>query len=356
MVDELYIMNSTPEHKRVLLTGVTGFLGSHTAIQLLQKGYHVLGTLRDIDRADSIRNTIGKYTTNSDNLTFAEADLLDRNIWRELTKNMDFVQHIASPFPAGLPKSESDLLLPARSGTLDIMEAATLNGVKRIVVTSSIGAIAYGKSSQELKQTLDENSWTDENNLKDTTAYYRSKTIAEKAAWDYLKNNDTGLELSTVCPGAILGPILENDFGTSANIVISLLNGSLPALPKIRFDVVDVRSVADLLIRVMEMPKAAGNRYIAASARMSFKDIAVMLKQTYPGIKIPRYEMPGMFTRLLSLFQPLLKPVLLETVQRRVDLNKAKRELQWMPISAAHAVISCAESAIKHKLIASWKN
>jgi len=234
-------MNSA-EHKVVLFTGVSGFLDSHVAIQLLQKGYH-LGTLRYIHRVDSIRNTIGNYATNSNNLTFTEADLLDRNIWGELTKNMDFVQHIASPFPAGLPKSESDLLFSARLGTLDIMEVATLNRVKGIVVTYYIGAIAYAKSSQELEQTLDENSWTDENNLKDTTACYRSKTTTEKAAWDYLKNNDTNLEVSTVCPGAILGPMLENDFGTCAKIVVTLLKGSLSAVTKIHFDDVYVRWV-----------------------------------------------------------------------------------------------------------------
>lgn len=341
----------TMSNKRVLLTGVTGFLGSHTAIQLLNKGYEVVGTLRSKDRINSIKEVIGKHTTNINNLTFVEADLNDSNIWLDLTKNIDYIQHVASPFPRDVPKHENELIIPAKQGTLNILKAATANKVKRVVMVSSLGAVAYGKTKRELNKVFNENDWTDVTNQKDTTPYYRSKTIAEKVAWDFIKQEKSSLELTTICPGAILGPVIDNDFGTSANIIISLLNSSLPALPKIEFDIVDVRSVSDLLIRAMEMPQAAGNRYIAASEHFTFKEIAQILKQEYPNRKIPSWELPNFVTKLFSIFQPLLRPVLLENVKRKTDINKAKKELQWQPLSAKEAVIACAESILENKIV-----
>jgi len=337
--------------KRVLLTGVTGFLGSHTAIQLLNKGYEVVGTLRSKDRINSIREVIGKHTANINKLTFVEADLNDSNIWLKLTKNIDYIQHVASPFPRDVPKNENELIIPAKQGTLNILKAATSNNVKRVVMVSSLGAIAYGKTKSELDKVFNENDWTDVTNQKDTTPYYRSKTIAEKVAWDFIKQEKSTLELTTVCPGAILGPVIDNDFGTSANIIISLLNGSLPALPKIEFDIVDVRSVADLLIRAMEMSKAAGNRYIAASEHFTYKETAQILKQEYPERKIPSLELPNFVTKLFSIFQPLLRPVLLENVKRKINISKAKKDLQWQPLSAKEAIIACAESVLEKKIV-----
>jgi len=206
----------TMNNKRILLTGITGFLGSHTAIQLLNRGYEVVGTLQNKDRINSIREIIGKNTANIDKLTFAIANLNDSAIWFELTKNIDCVHHIASPFPRELPKHENDLIVPAKQGTLNVLKAASANNVKRVVMVSSIAAIVYGKSKDELNKVFDESDWTDETSDKDTTPYFKSKAIAEKAAWEFIKQNNSNLELVTVCPGAILGPVLENDFGTSA--------------------------------------------------------------------------------------------------------------------------------------------
>ncbi|HEY5371276.1 MAG TPA: aldehyde reductase, partial [Hanamia sp.] len=329
--------------KRVLLTGVTGFLGSHTAIQLLNKGYKVVGTLRSKDRIDSIREVIGKKTSNINNLSFVEADLNNSDKWLELTRDIDYIQHIASPFPRTMPKSENELIIPAKNGILNILKAAKTNHVKRVVMVSALGAITYGKTKRELNTIFNENDWTDVSNYKDTTPYYRSKTIAEKVAWDFIKEEKTELELTTICPGAILGPVIDTDFGNSANIIISLLNGSLPALPKIEFDIVDVRSVADLLIKAMEMPQAA-NRYIASSGHFNYKEIAQILKKEYPDRKIPSIELPDFVTKIFSIFQPLLKPVLLENVKRKIDTSKATKELNWQPLPSKEAIISCAKS------------
>ena len=329
------------------MTGVTGFLGSHTAIQLLERGYDVIGTLRSRDRAASIKAVIAKYTSHVDKLTFAEADLADANVWNTLTKGVDFVQHIASPFPRELPKQENDLLIPAKNGTLNVLRAASANKVKRVVVTSSTGAVIYGKSRGQRSDIFDETDWTDINNKKDTTPYFRSKTIAERAAWEFMENNQTGMELATVCPGAILGPVLEKDFGTSANIVIKMLDGSMPAVPDIGFDLVDVRSVADLLILAMERPEAANERFICSADYLKFKEVAQILKEKYPQKKIPLGTLPDFLVRLFSNFDKSLKPVLLDlSVERKVDNAKAKRLLNWEPRSGKEAVISCAESVI----------
>ncbi len=334
--------------EKVLLTGISGFLGSHTAIQLLEKGYQVIGTLRSLKRADEIRKMIARHTAHIDQLSFVEADLLNTEIWKKLTQGVDYVQHIASPFPRELPKNDAELVEPARLGTLNVLKAAAQNGVKRVVITSSMAAIAYGKNPSERNQVFDETSWTDETNLKDTTPYYRSKTIAEKAAWNFMKTEAPQMELATVCPGAILGPVLEEDFGTSANIVIKLLDGSTPALPKIGFEIVDVRSVADLQIRAMIDPKAKNQRYFASAGYLKFKEIAQLLKQTYPKRRISQMMLPDFMVRLYSNIDKVLKPILIELgSERKISHQKAVRELGWQPISKQEAVLTCAESIIK---------
>lgn len=332
---------------KVLLTGVTGFLGSHTTIQLLEKGYQVIGTLRNLKRSEAIRKVIGAHTSRIANLTLVEADLSDESIWMEITKGVGFVQHIASPFPRTLPKDENDLIIPAKNGTLNVLKAAARNGVKRLVLTSSTGAVAYGKSKEELQRVMDENDWTDISNKKDSTPYFRSKTIAEKAAWDFVQANDNEIELTTVCPGAILGPVLENDFGTSANIVIKALDGSMPAVPNIGFEIVDVRSVSDLLIKAMESPHSANQRFIASAGYMNFMDIAQVLKASYPKRKIPSASLPNFAVRLFSNFDRSLKPILLDLgIERKLKVTKAIDVLDWQPIAKEEALLACAKSVL----------
>lgn len=336
----------------VLLTGVTGFLGSHLAIQLLNKGYHVTGTMRSLERADSIKSIISNHTDNLSNLSLAEANLMEEQKWLEVTKGMDYVQHVASPFPRELPKHEEDLIVPAKQGTLNVLKAAAQNGVKRVVLTSSSGAIVYGRERSERSGTYTEEDWTNVQNKKDSTPYFRSKTIAEHAAWDFIMQDSSGMELTTICPGAILGPVLENDFGTSANIVIKTMDGSTPAIPKIGFDMVDVRSVADLHISAMENPEAAGERFIGSSGFLSFKDVADILREKYPEKKIPKSSLPNFMVRLISNIEKSLKPILIDLgVERRVDHSKAVKLLKWQPIPVKDAVLSCAESVVRLNLV-----
>ena len=338
--------------EKVLLTGITGFLGSHTAIQLLEKGYEVIGTLRDLKRADHIKEIISAHTGKTTNLSFALAELSDEKIWIELTKGVDFIQHIASPFPRTLPKHEDELILPAKNGVLNILKAASLYKVKRVVLTSSSSAVLYGKQAGHESGTFNEDTWTDIMQIADTTPYFRSKTIAEHAAWEFIDSDSSGMELVTVLPGAILGPVLEEDFGTSANIVLKMLDGSIPALPNIGFDVVDVRSVAEMLILAMELPQAANERFISSAGYLSFETISALLREKYPERKIPKMILPNLLTRLFALFDKTLQPVLLDLGKiRKADNSKALKVLGWKPISNKDAVIACAESLIRLGLV-----
>ncbi|NIJ52656.1 SDR family oxidoreductase [Dyadobacter arcticus] len=344
------------ENKRkVLLTGITGFVGSHTAIQLLQKGYQVIGTLRDMKRADSIKRVLAQHTSHTDNLSFEEADIQDESIWQKLMTGVDYVQHIASPFPKVMPKDENDLIIPARQGNINILSAASSCGVKRVVITSSTAAISYGQPKERRRRIFDETDWTDLNHKDDITPYYKSKVIAEQAAWNFIKNDHSGLELSVVCPGLILGPLLEVDFNASANVVIKLLDGSMPALPQMGFDMVDVRSIASLLILAMEQPQAANQRYIGSAGYLAFSEMAGVLKKTYPKMKIPSRRLPNFLVHILSFFDSTLEPVLLDLgTERKMNNSKAANELSWKPIKPEEAVLSSAASIlqlgiVKHK-------
>jgi dihydroflavonol-4-reductase len=336
---------------KVLQTGISGLLGSHTAIYLLENGYEVTGTLRSLDRAEAIKTLLARHTRHVGNLRLAQAELTDEQAWRDLTNGMHYVQHIASPFPRELPKHEYDLILPAKNGVLHMLRAAASNGVKRVVLTSS-SAVMYGRPKGQESGVYDETAWTDTTNQADTTAYYRSKTLAEKAAWDFMATDTSGLELVSVLPGLLLGPVLEEDFGTSTTIVLKLLDGSLPAVPAIGFDVVDVRSVVDLLRRAMEQPAAAGQRYLGTAGFLTYAQVAALLRTHFPGRHIPHRVLPNFLTRLFSWFDPSVRPILLDLgQQRKGDSRKAKQQLQWQALDPQEAVIACAESLLTLGLV-----
>ncbi|GAB3641333.1 SDR family oxidoreductase [Spirosoma arcticum] len=335
-------------NKKVLLTGITGFVGLHTAIQLLEKGYQVTGTLRDMKKADSIKKIIARHTSNTDKLSFVEADIQDESIWQKLMIGVDYVQHIASPFPKVMPKDENELIKPARDGNLNVLSAAAACKVKRVVIVSSGAAINYGLPKEQRSGSFDETHWTDVNSKEDITPYFKSKVIAEKAAWDFMKNDHSGLELVAICPGVILGPLLQKEFNASTNIVVKLLDGSMPALPKLGFELVDVRSIASLLVLAMEQPRAANQRYIGSAGYLEFSDMSGILKKAYPEMKIPSLKLPNFIVHILSLFDATLKPVLLDLgTERKMNNSKAVNELGWKPIKPEESVLSCAASILQ---------
>ncbi|MEL6632942.1 MAG: aldehyde reductase [Bacteroidota bacterium] len=335
---------------RVLVTGITGFIGSHVAIQLLEKGYEVVGTLRNPNRTDSIQESIAKHTKHTDRLSFAQAELMDAESWKQAMKGIEYVMHVASPISTTTPKDENEMIIPAREGTLNVLRAATEAGVKRVVITSSVAAISYNDARGSHAKFTEED-WTDIANPS-VNAYIKSKTLAERAAWDFIRQQAGAPELATVNPSLVLGPVLEKDLGSSAVLVKRLLDGSFPALPKLGFPIVDVRSVADLHLLAMEKEEAAGERFIAGGAFMWMDEIAQILKEAYPSRKVPIGKLPNFLFRLMALFDAQTRSVLGElNTPRPVDISKAQNLLGWKPIAEKEAVLATAESLMKYGVI-----
>lgn len=232
------------------------------------------------------------------------------------------------------------------------MKAANKNNVKRVIMVSALAAIIYGKQKSELDKVFNESHWTNENNNKDTTLDVRGKTIAEKTAWEFIEQNNSELELTTVLPGTILGPVLEKYHGRSAHLITKLLDSSSGSLPKVGFEIVDVRSVADLLIKAMETPQAANERYIASSEYLTYKEIALLLQEHFPDRNMSISVLPYFAAKLASYFEPALEHVLIKWGKKReVDKTKANKELQWQPLPADDTVIACAESILENEII-----
>ena len=267
-----------------------------------------------------------------------------------LLEGVDYIQHIASPFPRVQPKDPNQLIGPAKIGVLNILQAAANQGVKRVVLTSSTGAIAYGRKKRGLFTEAD---WTDETNLKDTTPYFRSKTIAEKVAWEFIEQHQSDLELTVVNPALVLGPLLDSkDYGTSAGYILKMLDGSLPALAKIGYGMVDVRSITDLLAKAMLHPKAAGERFIGSTDYWTMREVAQVLREHFPQRKIPKASLPNFILRLFAMIDKEAAPVIIEIgAERKLSNEKAKKMLGWQPIANQQAIIDTAKSLIQHKFV-----
>ena len=273
---------------------------------------------------------------------------LDRDTgWREAVRGCDYVLHVASPFPPALPADEDELVRPARDGTLRVLRASRDAGVKRVVLTSSFAAIGYGHPPR--RAPFDERDWTDVNGAG-VSAYVRSKTVAERAAWDFVEREGGGLELAAINPAGVLGPVLGPDYSTSILLVKRLMDGAVPGLPRFDFGVVDVRDVADLHLRAMTHAAARGERFLAVAGDfVSISDIAWMLKRRLGDAarKVPTRHLPDWAVRLAALFDPAVRQILPELGRtRNATGEKAVRLLGWKPRSAEDAVTATAESLI----------
>ena len=337
---------------RVLVTGITGFLAQHIVIQLLAKGYKVRGTMRSLKRAEEVRGVLRKFDPRADEIEFVEADLSSDKGWDDAVKDCTYVQHIASPFPAVHPKDEMELIRPARDGALRVLKAAKAAGVQRVVMTSSMASIAYGHGDRRA-EISDETMWSDPSG-PDNTPYTKSKTIAERAAWDYINGEGKGLELAVINPTGILGPALSADVSTSLEIPIRLLNGKTPGLPRIGFSFVDARDVAECHVKAMELPEAAGERFLATHDFMWFAEAAEVLRRKFPAYakKIPVRKVPDFALKLMAMFQPVYRQTVTELGRTRKASNaKASRVLGVGFRSAEDALIASAESLIALKVV-----
>ena len=337
----------------VLVTGGSGFVGIHVILQLLAAGHAVRTTVRRPDRqADVLAMLREGGVVSAESVSFFGADLTADQGWREAVAGCDYVLHVASPLSTSVPKDENEMIIPARAGTLRVLRAAREAGVRRVVVTSSLGAIGYGHPPRQ--KPFDETDWTNLDGA-DVQPYIKSKTLAERAAWDFIAREGNGLELSVINPAGIFGPVLGPDFSGSIEIVRSLLDGAMPAVPRVYFGVVDVRDVADLHLRAMTDPKAKGERFIAVSGdTMSILDIARLLRRELGprARRVPRLQAPDWLVRLAATRIPLLQAVvpMLGKV-RRATGAKAETMLGWRARSGEEAILSTAESLIRLGLV-----
>jgi nucleoside-diphosphate-sugar epimerase len=339
-------MEEIKKDQLVLVTGGTGFVGAHCILQLLGKGYKVKATLRSLKRKDEIINMLKKGGIDSvENLSFIEADLTKDDNWEEAVKDCDYVLHVASPISIEIPKHEDEMIKPAVEGTLRVLKAARDAGVKRVVITSSFAAVGY--SNKDPNKIITEESWTDPND-KTLSAYLKSKTLAEKAAWDFVKNEGGSLELSVINPGAIFGPLLSSALSGAHELLIRLLEGKIKAIPKISFGIVDVRDVADLHIRAMQEPKAKGERFLLqGGSTLTMQEIAAILKDKLGerAAKVPTKVAPDWVVRLAAIFSPSAKAVVPQLGRRKNASNeKAMTLLGWIPKTNEEAIAAAAES------------
>lgn len=337
----------------VLVTGGTGFIGIWCIIQLLAAGYSVRTTIRSQAREKNVRDMLkAGETTDLDRLSFAIADLSKDEGWKEAVNGCTFVLHVASPFPPGAPKHEDDLIIPAREGTLRVLRAARDAGVKRVVITSSFAAVGSGHKQNE--QVYNEEIWSNTDS-PDITPYPKSKTIAERAAWNFIKEEGGSLELAVVNPVAVLGPVLGPDFSTSIQIVQRLLDGSIPGCPQLSFGVVDVRDVADLHLRAMTDAKAKGERFIAVSPpEVTMVEVAKVLRDQMPEAakKVPTRVLPNFLVKIVAWFDPTVALIVPDLgIRKRMTNEKAKKLLGWQPRSSGDAIKATAESLIKFGLV-----
>lgn len=336
----------------VLVTGGSGFIGSYCILHLLSAGYRVRSTIRSLAREDDVRARLRAGGAESDDrVSFVAADLTQDRGWSEAVAGCEYVLHVASPFPMNTPRDENDLIVPARDGALRVLRASRDAGAKRVVLTSSFAAIGYGHPPQTAP--FDETSWTELNGA--VTAYVKSKTLAERAAWEFIRTEGGQLELSVVNPVGVLGPVLGSDFSTSIALVQRLMDGALPGCPQLYFGVVDVRDVADLHMRAMTDRRAKGERFLAVAGDfLSLRDIALVLKARMGDAarKVPTWQLPNWIVRLAALRDPGVKQILPELGTKKNATNaKAKRMLGWSPLSNDEAIVATAESLVRLGLL-----
>jgi nucleoside-diphosphate-sugar epimerase len=338
---------------KVLVTGGSGFIGSHCILQLLNAGHEVRTTVRSLKREGDVRAMLKQGGLDAGSrLSFVGADLDKDPGWPEAVTGCEFVLHVASPLPASVPKDDDELIVPARDGALRVLRAARDAGVRRVVLTSSFAAIGYGHEPQTAP--CNETNWTDPAG-SDVSAYTKSKTLAERAAWDFIAREGGRLELSVVNPVVVFGPVLGPDYSTSILLVERMLDGALPGCPKLWFGAVDVRDVADLHLRAMTHPAARGERFLAVSGNfLSMLQVAAILRKSLgeAARRVPTRELPNWLVRLASLRDPAIKLIVPELGKPKNGTNeKARRLLGWAPRTREDAIIATAESLVRLGLL-----
>jgi dihydroflavonol-4-reductase len=337
----------------VLLTGAGGYIGKHVALQLLNKGYDVRASVRDLKRSQEVKDAITPHLAPGVNLekalTFVLLDLNKDSGWDEALAGVDVLMHTASPFPIASPKNEDEIIRPAVDGTLRALRAAKAAGVKRVVLTSSVAAI-YGCDLPTGVSEFDETMWTDVTHPVGSVAYTKSKTLAEKAAWDFIKSEASDIALTTINPVLVMGAPLDRHYGSSISVVERVLKGKDPMLPDLRFGIVDVKDVAKMHVECIDVKTTFGQRILASSGTLSFVQIAEIIKSAYPESKTKTGKAPNFLIKFLANFDADIKAVLpLLGKPMLVSNKKAKSLLGMTFISAEASVKDSAAFLIKNR-------
>jgi nucleoside-diphosphate-sugar epimerase len=331
----------------ILVTGASGFVGKWCVVKLLEKGYRVRGTIRSEAKAKQVHDTVAAVVGDAAaNLQLVQADILDDTGWAAAMKDVSAVMHVATVIRGDEPKDPNIVIKPAIEGTERVLRFAHLAGVKRIILTSSIATVGYGHGQTSGRKVYDETYFTNLDNMRWTWAYCVGKTRAERAAWDYAKAN--GLELTTVHPGAVIGPALDDDASISVGMVSGLLDNSTPALPSNGFSIVDVRDVADMHVAALEHSESIGQRYLATAEYMPFPKVAQVVQELYPDRKIVQRTVPDWIIRVVAMFGGPARQIINDIGNEKIfDGSKGEKLIGHPYISARDSIRDTAESVIR---------
>lgn len=330
----------------VLLTGATGFLATHTTVALLEAGYRVRGTARSVERAVAMSKNLPLNDEQRSRLSFVRTELLSDEGWKEAMEGCRFVLHLASPVPSQATKDADSVIRPAKEGAVRVLRAAAEAKVERVVMTSSTAAVLWGQP-RDGSRIYDETNWTVLND--EVAAYEQSKTIAERAAWEFMKSAP-GLELVTILPAAILGPLLDPDVSLSGDLVRVLLAREIPGIPDLGFSLVDVRDVAEIHVKALTTPGIAGQRFLLGSPHTPLHHIAEVLNARFgpDGFRVPMRSIPSWVLRVMSLWDRAAKLTAGELGKRQdLSIQRARETFGYQPRDLDQTIVAMGESMIR---------
>lgn len=332
----------------ILVTGASGFVGKWCVVKLLEKGYHVRGTVRSDAKGDLVTKTVSALVgaEATSRLDLIKADILADAGWPAAMAGVNAVMHVATIIRGDEPKDPEIVIRPAVEGTERVLRMAHQAGIKRFILTSSIATVGYGHGQTSGRKVYDETYFTKLESMRWTWAYCVGKTKAERAAWDYATAN--GMELTTIHPGAIIGPALDEDASISVGMVSGLLDNSTPALPSNGFSIIDVRDVADMHVAALTHPESIGQRYLATAEYMPFPKVAAVVQELYPDRKIVQRTVPDWLIRIVAMFGGPARQIINDIGNEKVfDGRKGETMMGHPYIGARQSIKDTAESVIR---------
>jgi nucleoside-diphosphate-sugar epimerase len=339
----------------VLVTGATGFVGKWTVVELLRAGYRVRGTVRSLGpKADRVREAVDAQVGHEAlaRLELVVADILEDKGWPEAMHGVDAVMHVATAIRADEPKDPSLVVRPAIEGTERVLRFTHAASIRRFILTSSIATVGYGHGQTTGRRVYDETFFTNLENMRWTWAYCVGKTRAERAAWDFAKAH--GIEMTTIHPGAIIGPPLDDDASISVQMVTGLFDNGLPAMPSNGFSIIDVRDVALMHVAALEKPQAIGQRYLATAEYMPFPKVADVLREAYPDRRITMRTVPDWIIRLLARFGGPARQIINDIGNEKIfDGSKGEKLMGRPYIPARQSILDTAEAGMRLGLVTS---